>query len=437
MLDAIIIGAGYGGMGVAALLARSGLKIIVIEQSSLIGGRASFFTDEDGYRWEYGAHSHRLAEKGIANQLFCRLGDEINFLPRSNDTKLIFKNQLWDRPEGLIGYLKTPMLSVFGRLALLRLLSKIKRCDPEQWYDRTLADFYHAYFTNKEVEDILPLLGISVMCPDPDKVSSGEVIAFIQRLLTAGVSVGEPVGGSSQIFRKLLFHVESHGTIHSAEKVTDLIVEHGEVKGVRTDRELYETKRVIFAAPLPLLFDIVDKGLFPQSFVEYSEAIEHSSCLSFDFITNYPTTDIKGSILGVDIPIWARFQTNADPSFTPQGKFLSTWGIMLPWRFDGDPKVVKATEKRLKMTIALLFPHLLPNLIKERMLVIDVMNGNVLTPRHARPNRPHVACDSIKGLYFVGDTVQGDGCSGDISFSSAMKVSDIIRAETRQHATLS
>ena len=103
MLDAIIIGAGYGGMGVAALLARSGLKIIVIEQSSLIGGRASFFTDEDGYRWEYGAHSHRLAEKGIANQLFCRLGDEITFLPRSNDAKLIYKNQLWDRPEGSHG----------------------------------------------------------------------------------------------------------------------------------------------------------------------------------------------------------------------------------------------------------------------------------------------------------------------------------------------
>jgi phytoene dehydrogenase-like protein len=231
--------------------------------------------------------------------------------------------------------------------------------------------------------------------------------------------------------------VESNGIIHSNEKVTDLIVEHGEVKGVRTDRGLYETRRIIFAARLPLLFEIVDKGLFSQDFVRYTEGIEHSSCLSFDFITNYPVTNIKGSILGVDIPIWARFQTNADPSFTPQGKFLSTWGIMLPWRFDGDPEVVKATEKRLKITIALLFPHLLPNLIKERRLVVDVMNGNVLTPNQARPNRPHVVCESIKGLYFVGDTVQGDGCSGDISFSSAMKVSDIIGSETRQHDKIS
>jgi hypothetical protein len=87
-------------------------------------------------------------------------------------------------------------------------------------------------------------------------------------------------------------------------------------------------------------------------------------------------TSIRSSILGVDIPIWARFQSNADDSFTPPGKYLSTWGIMLPWHFDGDQK----TE-----------------------------------------------CPTIKGLYLIGDTVRGDGCSGDISFSSAMKAADKIQ----------
>lgn len=434
MLDVIIIGAGYGGMGVAALLARSGLKIIVIEQSALIGGRASYFTDEDGYRWEYGAHSHRLAEKGIANQLFLRLGDEITFIPRPNDSKLIYKNQLWDRPKGPIGYLKTPMLSLIGRLTLLRLLIKIKRPDPGQWFGRTLADFYHTYFTNSEIEKILPLLGMSVLCPDPAKVSAGEVIDFVKRMLTAGVSVGEPVGGSSQIFKKLQFHMESGGKIHTEEKAVELIIEQGVIKGIKTNKEVYETQRVIFAARLPLLFDLADKNLFPKEFMTYCDSIENSSCLSFDFITNYPVTDIKGGILGIDIPIWARFQTNSDPSLTPQGKYLSTWGIMLPWGFNGDPEVVKAAEKKLKITIARIFPHLLPNLIKERRLIIQIMNGNVLAPQHAKPHRPGVVCDSIKGLYFVGDTVQGDGCSGDISFSSAMKISDMILSEMGRHA---
>jgi phytoene dehydrogenase-like protein len=429
MLDAVIIGAGYGGMGAAALLAHAGLMVVVIDQSLLVGGRASSMSDEEGYRWEYGAHSHRLADKGIAGELFRRLGDEINFLPRADDAKLIFKNRLWERPEGPLGYLRTPMLSLMGRLTLIRLLIKIKRSRPEDWYDRTLIEFYRASFTSREVEEVLPLLGISVMCPDPAKVSAGEVIDFIKRMLAAGVSVGEPVGGSVQLFNKLQFHIESRGRISLEEKALELIMENGRVAGVRTDRDVYRTDRVIFAARLPLLFEIIDQAAFSKDFLTYCESIENSSCLSFDFITNYPVSDIKGSILGVDIPLWARFQTNSDPSFTPQGKYLSTWGIMLPWGFDGDPEVVKATEKRLKDTISHLFPNLLPNLTRERKLVMQVMNGNVLTPRQSKPHRPEIVCDSVPGLYFVGDTVRGDGCSGDISFSSAMKAADSILHE--------
>jgi monoamine oxidase len=40
MADAIIIGAGYAGMSVAALLANTGRKVIVLEGSGMIGGRA-------------------------------------------------------------------------------------------------------------------------------------------------------------------------------------------------------------------------------------------------------------------------------------------------------------------------------------------------------------------------------------------------------------
>lgn len=430
MLDAVIIGAGYAGMGTAALLAHAGLRVVVIEKAQLIGGRASSYADYEGYLWEYGAHSHRLADKGIANRLFRRLGDEIAFLPRPNDAKLIYRNRLWERPEGPLDYLRTPMLTFAGRLALLRLLLRIKRSDPELWFHKTLAEFFHTYFTNKEVEDILPLLGITVMCPDPAKVSAGEVIDFIKRLLKAGVGVGEPVGGSVQIFRKLRYHIESKGEIKLGEKAVEISTQQGQITGVQTEKGYYVTNRVIYAARLPQLLDIADRDLFPRAFVDYCTGIEHSSSLSFDFITAHPVTDIRGGILGVDIPIWARFQTNADPCFTPQGRYLSTWGIMLPWGFDGDPDVIKSTEIRLKTTIAHLFPNLLPNLIKERRLIIDVMNGTVLTPRQSRPNRPGVVCGSVRGLFFVGDTVQGDGCSGDISFSSAMKAADAILAET-------
>ena len=426
MYDVIVIGAGYGGMSAAALLAHEERRVLVIDESPLIGGRASSFTDDAGYTWEYGAHSHRLAELGTANQVFKRLGEEIAFLPESGGSKLIYKGKLWDRPAGPLGFLTTPMLSLKARAVLLAFLLKIKKASPHDWYDRTLLDFYHAWFKNREVEAFLPFFGMTVMCPDSAKVSAGEVIDFLQRVLAAGIGVGEPAGGSQQIFTKLKQHILKKGEIRLNEKVTAIMIDQGHATGVVTDTGKFEANRIIFAARLPLLFDLADKSLFPKNFVSYVENLEYSSGLSFDFITHKPVTTIRGSILGVDIPIWARFQSNTDPSLTPPGTYLSTWGIMLPWGFDGDLTVVESTEHRLKAAIAVIFPDFLPRLVKERKLVVPVLNGTILKPAQSKPHRPWVVCDTIKGLYFVGDTVKGDGCSGDISFSSALKVVDII-----------
>jgi phytoene dehydrogenase-like protein len=174
------------------------------------------------------------------------------------------------------------------------------------------------------------------------------------------------------------------------------------------------------------MLDLLNNLLLPKATLDYAKNIENSSGLTIDFITDGPVTNIRSGILGVDIPVWARFQSNADASFTPHGKYLSTWGIMLPWHFDGDTKTIEQTEKRLKDTIASLFPDFMSLVIKERKTVVPVMNGNVLTPAQSRPHRPEIECSTIKGLYFIGDTVCGNGCSGDISFSSAMIAADKI-----------
>jgi phytoene dehydrogenase-like protein len=426
MAEAIIIGAGYAGMSAAALLANSGRRVIVLEASGMIGGRALSYKNEKGYVWEYGAHSHRLARKGIANEVFKRLGEEIDFLPEVKDAKLIFKGRLWERPEGPAGFLKTPMLSFRARLVLLALLIKIKKANPSEWYDKTLLDFYKTSFQNPEVEAFLPFLGMTIMCPAPDKVSAGEVIEFLQRALKAGIGVGEPRGGSDQIFSKLKNHIEKNGEIHLNEKAQKLIIENGRATGVKTDKTTYSTKNVIFAARLPLLLDLMDNHLLPKATLDYARNIENSSGLTLDFITDKPVTNIRAGILGVDIPIWARFQSNADDSFTPRGKYISTWGIMLPWYFDGNKKIVEETEKSLKRTIAAILPNFLPMVVEERKTVVSVMNGNVLTPAQSKPHRPDIECATIKGLYLIGDTVKGGGCSGDISFSSALIAADKI-----------
>ncbi|MFZ1036660.1 MAG: NAD(P)/FAD-dependent oxidoreductase [Smithella sp.] len=420
MADAIIIGAGYAGMSAAALMAHAGRRVIVLEESDLIGGRAFSFRDEKGYLWEYGAHSYRLARKGIANEVFKKLGDEIDFLPEAKDAKLIFKGKLWERPKGPVGFLKTPMLSFGARLTLLAFMIKIKKADPLKWYDKTLLDFYKTSFQNDDLETFLPFFGMTVMCPQPDKASAGEVIDFLQRALKAGIGVGEPRGGSAQIFSRLKKHIEQNGEIHLNEKVKKIIIENGVASRVETEKTTYFSPNIIFAARLPLVLDLMDNLLLPGETLDYIKNIENSSGLTIDFITDEPVTDICAGILGVDVPVWARFQSNTDDSFTPRGKYISTWGIMLPWHFDGDMKAVEQAEKTLKKIILGILPGFMSMVVNERKIVAPIMNGNVLTPDQSKPHRPDIACPAIKGLYFIGDTVKGDGCSGDISFSSAL-----------------
>jgi len=426
MVDVIIIGAGYAGMSAAALLAHAGRTVVVLEATDMIGGRAQSYRDEQGYTCEYGAHSHRLAHKGIANEVFKRLGEKIDFLPETKDAKLIFKGRLWERPEGPMGFLKTPLLSFRARLVLLALLVKIKKADPAAWYDKTLLDFYKTSFQNPEVEAFLPFLGMTIMCPSPDKVSAGEVIDFLQRALAAGVGVGEPRGGSAGIFLTLRKHIAQGGQIHLHEKAEKIIIENGWVTGVKTGKTTFNAPNIIFAARLPLVLELIDNSLLPAATIDYAKNIENSASLVIDFITEEPITGICSGILGVDIPIWARFQSNADSSFTPGGKYMSTWGMMLPWHFDGDEKIVREAETRLKNTISTVFPNFLARVVEERKIIVPVMNGNVLTPAQSKPHRPDTQCSLIQGLYFIGDTVRGDGCSGDISFSSAMKAVDKI-----------
>ena len=206
------------------------------------------------------------------------------------------------------------MLSLRARLVLLALLIKIKKADPLAWYDKTLLDFYQTSAQHPEVEVFLPFFGMTVMCPSPNKVSAGEVIEFLQRALKAKVGVGEPRGGSAQIFSKLKKHIERNGKIQLSEKAEEIIIENGQAAGVQTAGAKYAAQNIIFAARLPLVLDLLDNNLLPKATLDYIKNIEPSSSLTIDFITDKPVTNIRAGILGVDIPIWARFQSNADDS---------------------------------------------------------------------------------------------------------------------------
>jgi phytoene dehydrogenase-like protein len=347
---------------------------------------------------------------------------------RSHKSYLYFEGKLYPRPEGPIDFLSTRLMPFKARLDFLRFYARLLRQDPDDWYDKTLLELYHTGGHNPDVERFLPFLGFTVMVADAALVSAGEVIQFLKRAKKARVKQGEPVGGARQIVDTLRDAILDRGReIHLSETALSILVERRTAIGVRTRLADYPARNVVVAMPLFRLFQIIDEAVFDPQFVAYVKSIRFSSGLTIDFVSDEPLTDIKGTLLGVDVPLWVKFQSNIDPESAPRGKHITSWGMLFEPGAEPTPDAVNKTEARIKGIMEEVFPDALAKITYERKLVVPVLNGNMLIPSQSYRHRPGIASKDVAHLYFIGDTTQGKGCSGDIAFSSAIKLAELLK----------
>lgn len=73
-IDAIVIGSGAGGLSTAALLAKAGKKVLVLEQHDQAGGGLHTFV-EKGYEFDVGVHYVGEMGSGLFRTLFDQLTD--------------------------------------------------------------------------------------------------------------------------------------------------------------------------------------------------------------------------------------------------------------------------------------------------------------------------------------------------------------------------
>ena len=73
-IDVIVIGSGAGGLSTAALLAKAGKRVLVLEQHDQAGGGLHTFV-EKGYEFDVGVHYVGEMGKGIFRTLFDQLTD--------------------------------------------------------------------------------------------------------------------------------------------------------------------------------------------------------------------------------------------------------------------------------------------------------------------------------------------------------------------------
>ena len=89
-LDAIIIGSGIGGMTTAAILSKTGRRVLVLEQHDQAGGCCHSFLDK-GYEWDVGIHYiGEMGTQTINKTLLDQISDgQIEWAPLEDEFDVI------------------------------------------------------------------------------------------------------------------------------------------------------------------------------------------------------------------------------------------------------------------------------------------------------------------------------------------------------------
>ncbi len=277
--DTLVIGSGMGGLATAAILAKEGQKVLVLERHYTPGGFTHIFKRR-GYEWDVGIHY--IGEVQRANSILRKLFDYVS------DGKLkwadmgevydriVIGDQHFDFVKGIKNF-KKQMISYFPNeeqaiKEYVELVYKAVKTSRNYYASKAIPPFLNKIlgrflrkpfykFSDKTTDEVLRSLTsnetlIKVLTGQygdyglPPKQSSFTMHASVARHYFDGGSF--PVGGSSQIVKTIdPVIAASGGTILVNAEVEEVIIEKNTAVGVRMkDGRILYAKNIVSNAGL-------------------------------------------------------------------------------------------------------------------------------------------------------------------------------------------
>jgi len=242
--DCIVIGAGLGGLTAGAKLAKSGKKVLLIEQHDRPGGCATTFKKK-GFTLEVGLHEmDGMHPRDMKMKIFRDLGilDTVEFIKVPAFYR--FQNERKDvvvshNPEEMIQRLselfpdeKSGIEAYFYQVMNIRQIMKQKELDPEM----TVGKFLDSIISDEDLKLIL-LGNLGYFHDDPYGLSWGYYCMAQNGYYSGG---GNFIKGGSQMLSNALADVieDNGGKVLLKHKVTGILVESGKAVGVNYEKSM-------------------------------------------------------------------------------------------------------------------------------------------------------------------------------------------------------
>ena len=283
--DAIVIGAGVSGMAIGALLTKAGKKVLVLENMSQVGGRATSFkrVAPDGTEWmqDIGSfHSMTMADRGAMACVYKEIGlgyDVLGLAPPQRGF-LIFRNGRWD---DMVELNKGENREDFKKIINDTVSMSYEEVDQLDTisFRKWIAD----KTPREDVQDWFRAVGhVWTTIPDFEEMSAGECIYNMKISLESchAVSVGTFVkGGTINLSLPLVDYIkENGGDVRCGAKVSQILVKEGKVTGVavgevpleamgEAEPETVMAPLVVSSMPVWNLFDLISESELPHWFI--------------------------------------------------------------------------------------------------------------------------------------------------------------------------
>ena len=272
--DTIIIGSGMGGLATAAILAKEGQKVLVLEKHYTAGGFTHIFKRK-GYEWDVGIHyvGEMQRETSLLKKLFDYITDgELKWADMGEVyDRIVIGDKHYDFVKGVKNF-KKQMTAYFPEEEkaindYVDLVFKAVNTSKNYYISKAISPLWDTLFgkilkrpfykySDKTTYEVLSSLTnnetlikvLSAQYGDyglPPKQSSFTMHASVARHYFDGGSF--PIGGSSQIVKTIDPVIEkAGGTILISAEVEEVVIENNTAIGVRMkDGKLLKAKNIV------------------------------------------------------------------------------------------------------------------------------------------------------------------------------------------------
>jgi len=377
--DVIVVGAGFGGSSSAALLAKRGLKVLLLDKNAKAGGKAMSLSKK-GFTYTAWVVIAAPIQDNYFEVVLKELGmeDRVELVAPDASGGTIFKNSkgkyvpmtpmpadsVMD-PNVIFDWLE---IKEEDRLATLSAMTEITLMAPQaidELDDISFDEFLGRYNIPQTAYAFL-VSTISDPCfvVPADVVPASEAIRTLQMIFlrSGGLFCKGGIGRVAETYAQAV--EENGGRVIMRARVQKILVDNGKVTGVATDKGTFHAPIVVSNAGIqPTVLKLVGEEHFDRSYINYvkdlvpswglpgvryflkkpvvkapfGNIISGDSQWSLDRITRASAGDMPK-----DIGILYEVPSNYDPDAAPKGKQIV---LAASWS-SADPQMT-AKEKKM------------------------------------------------------------------------------------------